>query len=109
LADKAFAGQTFAKIEAKSKADNSPYSKSILWIDSKDNEIYKIEAYDKTGGALLKTFLFVKFDTQKGLRTPIQTMVTNHKKGTKTLLQLNGLKVNSGLSDEVFSVKNLEQ
>ena len=109
LADKAFAGLTFSKIEAKAKADNAPYSKSIFWVGSEDHEIYKIEAYDKTGGALLKTFLFVKFDTQKGMKTPVQTMVTNHKKGTKTLLQLNNLKVNSGLKDEVFSVKNLEQ
>ena len=109
LTDKAFAGLTFYKIEAKPKAENSPYSESIFWVGSTDYEIYKIEAYDKTGGALLKTFLFVKFDPQKGLKTPVQTMVTNHKKGTKTLLQLNNLKVNSGLKDEVFSVKNLEQ
>ena len=39
---------------------------------------------------------------------PIQTIVTNHKKGSKTLLQLNNLKVNTGLADGVFSVKNLE-
>jgi len=109
LTDKAFAGLKFYKIEVVAKADNAPYSKSIFWIGMDDMQAYKIEAYDKSGGALLKTFLFVKFDDQKGVKTPVQTMVTNHKKGTRTLLQLNNLKVNSALKDEVFSIKNLEQ
>ncbi len=109
LADKAFDGLKFYKIEVKAKADDAPYAKSIFWIGMDDFHVYKIEAYDKKGGALLKTFLFVKFDAQKGVKTPVQTMVTNHKKGTRTLLQLNNLKVNSALKDEVFSVKNLEQ
>ena len=109
VADKAFEGMKFSKIEVKAKADDSPYSKSIFWVNMDNSHVYKIEAYDKSGGALLKTILFVKFEDQKGLKVPVQTAVTNHKKGTRTLLQLNNLKVNSGLKDDVFSVKNLEQ
>lgn len=108
IADKAFAGMKFFKVEVTAKSSDCPYSKSIFWINMDDSHAYKIEAYDKDG-ALLKTILFVKFEEQKGLKVPVQTAVTNHKKGTKTLLQLNNLKVNSGLKDEVFSVKNLEQ
>jgi outer membrane lipoprotein-sorting protein len=108
LADKAFEGMKFFKIEVKAKASDSPYSKSVFWINADDFHAAKVEAYDAKGGALLKTILFVKYDEQKGVKMPVQTMVTNHKKGTKTLLQLNNLKVNTGLSDTVFSVKNLE-
>jgi hypothetical protein len=109
IADKAFEGMKFSKIEVRAKSDDCPYVKSIFWINMENDHAYKIETYDKNGGALLKTILFVKFEDQKGLKVPVQTAVTNHKKGTKTLLQLNNLKVNSGLKDEVFSVKNLEQ
>ena len=109
LPDKAFDGMKFWKIEVKAKASDSPYAKSIIWISMDDSHAYKVEAYDAKGGALLKTILFVKYEDQKGLKMPVQTLVTNHKKGSKTLLQLNNLKINGGLKDEVFSVKNLEQ
>jgi len=109
LPDKAFEGMKFFKIEVKAKATDSPYAKSIFWINMDDNHAYKVEAYDAKGGALLKTILFVKYEDQKGLKIPVQTLVTNHKKGSKTLLQMNNLKINAGLKDEVFSVKNLEQ
>lgn len=109
IADKAFDGMKFYKIEVKAKADDCPYSKSIFWINMDNFHTYKIETYDKDGGALLKTILFVKLEDQKGLKVPVQTSVTNHKKGTKTLLQLNNLKVNAGLKADVFSVQNLEQ
>ena len=108
LADKAFDGMKFSKIEVKAKASDSPYAKSYFWINMDDFHAAKVEAYDVKGGALLKTILFVKYDEQKGVKMPVQTMVTNHKKGSKTLLQLNNLQINTGLKDDVFSVKNLE-
>jgi len=108
LPDKAFEGMKFNKIEVKAKADDSPYAKSVFWINMADFHASKVEVYDKKGGALWKTILFVKYDEQKGVKMPVQTLVTNHKKGSKTLLQLNNLAVNTGLKDEVFSVKNLE-
>lgn len=108
IADKSFAGMKFYKIEVKAKATDSPYSKSVIYVNMDDFHACKVEAYDKKGGALLKTILFVKYEEQNGIKMPVQTMVTNHKKGTKTLLQLNNLKINGGLSDSVFSVKNLE-
>jgi len=108
IADKAFEGMKFFKIEVKAKAEDSPYAKSNIYINMDDNHAYKVEVYDKKGGALWKTILFVKYDDQKGLKMPVQTLVTNHKKGSKTLLQLNNLQINTGLKDDIFSVKNLE-
>jgi len=108
LTDKAFDGMKFYKIEVKAKDASSPYAKSVFYINMADLHAYKIEAYDKNGGALLKNILFVKFEVQKGVQVPVQTSVTNVKKGTKTLLQLSNLQINTGLKDDVFSVKNLE-
>ena len=108
LPDKAFEGMKFYKLEAKDKADDSPYAKSVMWINMDDLHAYKIQVYDKKDGALFKTILFVKYEDAKGIKVPVQTLVTNHKKGSKTLLQMNNLQVNTGLKDDVFSVKNLE-
>jgi len=108
LADKSFEGMKFYKIEVKAKSDDSPYAKSFIYINMDDFHASKVEVFDKKGGALWKTILFVKYEEQKGVKMPVQTLVTNHKKGSKTLLQLNNLKVNAGLKDDVFSVKNLE-
>jgi len=108
LADKAFAGAKFNKIEMKPVVE-SPYAKVVAWADMGNGTIAKMDCFDKKDGSLLKTILFVRTDTIKGYFVPTQMVVTNHKKGTRTLLQLNGVDVNVGLKDDVFSVKNLEQ
>lgn len=109
LADKAFAGMKFYKIEMKPVAANSPYAKAVAWVNADNYGIYKMECYDKKDGSLLKTISFVKIELVQGVLIPTQTAIKNHKKGTTTLLQLGNLKVNTGLADDVFSVKNLEQ
>jgi hypothetical protein len=107
--DKAFDSMKFWKIEMKPVKSDCPYAKSVAWVNMADNFIYKLDCYDKKDGALLKTIVFPKVETMEGVLIPVQTIVTNHKKGSKTLLQLNDVKVNVGLKDEIFSVQQLEQ
>ena len=109
IADKAFEGMKFYKIESKPVKTTSPYAKEIMYVNMDNSFVYKIEAFDKKDGSLLKTFLFVKVDNLKGVLVPTQTIISNIKKGTKTLLALNDVQVNVGLKDSVFSVQNLEQ
>lgn len=109
IADKAFDGMKFFKVEMKPKDAGSPYSKAIAWVNMDNYGIYKMECYDKKDQSLLKTILFVKIETVDGVLIPTQTLVSNAKKGTKTLLALDKLKVNNGLKADIFSVKNLEQ
>jgi len=109
LADKAFAGMKFTKVEMAPVDASSPYSKEIAYINMDNNFVYKLECFDRKDNALLKTFLFVKVEDIKGVLVPVQTMVTNNKKGSKTLLALADPQVNSGVKSEVFSVQNLEQ
>lgn len=108
IADKAFEGMKFNKIEMKPVKD-APYGKVLAWANMDNGTIAKMDCFDRKNGALLKTLLFVRTDSIKGYFVPTQMVVTNHKKGTKTLMQLNGVEVDSGLKDDVFSVKNLEQ
>lgn len=107
--DPAFAGKKFYKIEMKAKSSNSPYAKTVAWVSMDDSFAYKLEVYDKKDNALWKTITFSKVDLIKGVLVPLQTQVVNHKKGSKTLMSMDAPKLNTGLKDDVFSVKNLEQ
>jgi hypothetical protein len=109
IADKAFEGMKFDKVEMKPVAANAPYSKTIAYANKDNHFIYKLECYDKKDGALLKTFLFVKVENLKGHLIPTQTLVTNNKAGTKTLLAMADVQVDVGAKAELFSEKNLEK
>ena len=108
IPDAAFAGMTFSKVEMKPKDPAAPYSKTIGYFSEANHFLYRMAAYGKEG-ALLKTISMVRVDTVSGILTPTQTLVVNHKKGTKTLLQFGDMKVNSGLAANIFTVQNLEK
>jgi hypothetical protein len=109
IADKAFEGMKFDKIEMKPKDASAPYSKTIAYANQADHFVYRLECFDKKDGALLKTFLFVKVESVKGHLVPTQTLVVNNKAGTKTLLAMADLQVDVGAKSELFSEKNLEK
>jgi outer membrane lipoprotein-sorting protein len=87
---------------------DAPYSKSITWISKENNFIYKQECYDKDG-TLLKIIAMVEVKDIKGILTPLKIAVDNVQKNHKTLLQFDGIKMNEGVSDDVFTVQNLEK
>lgn len=99
----------FNVIEMTAKDSNCPYSRSLAWINNSDNFIYKMEVYDKKDDKLLKTIFFLDVKKIDGILIPQKTVMMNHKKGSKTLLQLDNLEVNKGLSESIFTVQNLEK
>jgi len=109
IADPAFAGKKFFKVEMKPVNKEAPYAKTIAWVGSDDYAIYKLECYDKKDNSLLKTITFPKIEKLEGVLVPTQTIVTNHKKGSSTELTLASVKVNTGVKADVFTVKNLEK
>jgi hypothetical protein len=109
IADKAFEGMKFDKIEMKPVDTNAPYSKCVVYANQDNHFIYKLECFDKKDGALLKTIMFVKVENIKGHLIPTQTFVANNKNGTKTLLAMENLQVDVGSNPELFSEKNLEK
>jgi hypothetical protein len=109
IADKAFEGMKFSKIEMKPKDASAPYARTVAYVNQDNHFVYKLECYDKKDGSLLKTFLFVKVENIKGHLIPTQTLVTNNKSGTRTLLAMTDLQVDVGAKAELFSEKNLEK
>lgn len=96
-------------IQAKPKDKNAPYSKTIMWISKSNYFIYKIECYDKKDDKLLKIIVFVEVKDTQGVLTPTKTVVENVKEGTKTLLAITNIKINSGIKDDIFTIQNLER
>jgi hypothetical protein len=109
LPEAAFAGMKFSKISVTFKNPNAPYAKSIIWINPQDNIAYKSECYDKKDNALLKTIAIEEVKVLKGYSLTVKMTVTNHKKGSHTVMATGNMQVDSGVKDSEVSIKRLEQ
>ncbi|OHD24013.1 MAG: hypothetical protein A2Y34_10245, partial [Spirochaetes bacterium GWC1_27_15] len=87
LKDDTFNNKNCFVLEMTPKDKNAPYSKTIAWIAKDDFFAYKLEAYDKKDGELLKVLVMVEVKVIDGVMIPTKTVVENKKDGTKTLLQ----------------------
>ncbi len=104
-----FPGMSFSKIEMKAKSSECPYAKSIAWVNEDNHFIYRIDVFQKDDGGLWKTIKFGKVKDIDGVLIPTETLVINHRGHSKTLLVINDLRVNQGVSSSLFSVKGLEE
>jgi outer membrane lipoprotein-sorting protein len=109
LKDEDYNGKSCFVLEVTPLDKNSPYSKSVVWVSKDDFFIYKIDCYDKKDNQLLKTIAMVEVKTIDGILIPSKTVVDNKKEGTKTLLQMDNIKLNTGIKDDIFTVQNLEK
>jgi outer membrane lipoprotein-sorting protein len=108
IKDEQYQGKDCSVIEMKPVKTNSPYSRSVVWISKADNFAYRMDIYDKKDGELMKTIVFVEVKNIDGVLVPVKTAVDNKKEGTKTLIQMDNVKINKGIPDKIFSVQNLE-
>lgn len=109
LRDEEFNGMDCYVIEARDKDNDAPYEKAEMWVNKADNFVYKTVAYDSKTKKALKTITILKVQKTDGIITPLQTAVVMHDDGHKTLLAISNVKLNTGLSDSIFSIKNLER
>ena len=107
--DEKYNGMDCYVIEAVAVDKSSPYSKSLVWINKADYFAYKIECYDRKNDSLWKVIAMVDVKTIDGVMIPSKTVVDNKKDGTMTLMQMTNIKLNTGISDSIFTVQNLEK
>jgi hypothetical protein len=100
-------GMDFTLIENTPKGESS-YGKTVLWVDSKNNLVGKIEYFDKHGKPLkISTFSgYAKFDNVWRAK---KISVTNLQNKRGTVLELSGIKLNKGLDDTEFSESALTE
>jgi hypothetical protein len=104
-----YPGMTFSKIELKAKSQECPYSKSVAWVNDDNHFIYRLDVFNKDDGGLWKTIKFGKVKDIDGVLIPTETLVINHRDSSKTLMTIQDLRVNEGVSSGLFSVKGLEE
>lgn len=91
------------------KSKNAPYSKQICFISKDDYFTHKIECYEKKNeNSKIKTIVFKDIKNYNGILVPLKIIVDNHLEKHKTYLQENNLKINTGLSDDIFTIQNMQ-
>ncbi|MBN2534508.1 MAG: outer membrane lipoprotein-sorting protein [Spirochaetales bacterium] len=95
-------------IESVPLDKDAPYSKQIVWISKDDSFAYKIECYDKKNKTLLKTILFLETTVIDTIIIAKRMVIDNNSQGTKTIMELQDIKVNQDIPDTIFSLQNLD-
>lgn len=91
--------------------ENSGYSKRVSWIAKDSFVAVKGEAYD-TGKQLLKKFAaknVQQVDTKNNKWQAMLLESENAQTNHKTILEFKDYKANQGVSDDLFTTRNLEK
>jgi outer membrane lipoprotein-sorting protein len=109
IRDEKVAGFPGHVIERYPVDKNSGYTKQIVWLDTKDYKVHKIEFYDRKG-AKLKTLMMENYkkyltDTWR----PLKMSVVNHLNGKSTDLIWKEYKFNNSISERDFDKNALKR
>jgi hypothetical protein len=98
-----------AVIESLPKeSSNSQYTKRISWVDKKSLLVVKTEFYDQRG-QLSKVFKVKKIGKKSEIWTALETLMEDLRENHKTLMTVEEVNYNQGLSDEIFTLRKLEE
>ena len=108
-ADVTVKGERCYVVEATPKAGKSSgYSKRVIVVEAKRNLIMEIRFHDKAG-KLKKTLQYGAYEKVKGLWRTKFALMSDHQRKTKTAMRFVKRKLNSGLSDRLFTVSAIER
>ncbi len=97
-----------ATIEVVSKANQTAYSKAMLWINLNNFTPVRIEYYDAKGQAQ-KRVEFSNYTQVNNVQRAQKVIIKNLKNKRGTELLLSDIKANSGLSDDAFTQRALSK
>ena len=102
-------GVTNFKVEQYPVDENSGYTRRIVWLDTLEYRINKIDFYDRKD-SLLKTLTFSGYKQYlaKHWRADIQEMI-NHQNGKSTELKWTNYDFKTGLNDSDFNRNSLKR
>lgn len=109
LAEEELNGLKTFKVEQYPVDENSGYTRRIVWLDTQEYRIYKIDFYDRKN-ALLKTLSFSDYKqyVAKHWRADKQEMI-NHQNGKSTELKWSNYAFKTGLVDGDFNRNSLKR
>lgn len=97
------------KVEQYPVDENSGYTRRIVWLDSQEYRVFKIDFYDRKD-SLLKTLTFSDYKQYltKHWRADKQEMI-NHQNGKSTELLWSNYGFKTGLADSDFNRNSLKR
>ncbi|MDP8238059.1 MAG: outer membrane lipoprotein-sorting protein [Candidatus Hatepunaea meridiana] len=95
-------------VESVPKSDDDMYSKTIKWIRQDALIAHKVEYYDRQG-ALLKTLTTQDVRKHQGYWTILRMEMNNIQENHRTILEMEEVEYDLGISDNLFRVSNLEK
>jgi outer membrane lipoprotein-sorting protein len=109
LGEETINGLSMFKVEQYPVDENSGYTRRIVWLDTQEYRVHKIDFYDRKN-SLLKTLSFTDYKQYlaKHWRADKQEML-NHQNGKSTELQWNNYAFKTGLSDSDFNRNSLKR
>ncbi|MFO7815761.1 MAG: outer membrane lipoprotein-sorting protein [Halanaerobiales bacterium] len=107
IGSKKINGEECYIVENIPKEEDYLYSKTITWV-SKDNWIgLKKEFYDNDGN-LLKTLTVKDYEKINGIVTITKSEMYNKQKAHKTILKLDEVEYNTGISEDKFTERQMK-
>lgn len=102
-------GLTNFKVEQYPVDENSGYTRRIVWLDTLEYRIHKVDFYDRKD-SLLKTLTFSDYKQYlaKHWRADNQEMI-NHQNGKSTELKWTNYDFKTGLTDSDFNRNSLKR
>lgn len=89
--------------------EGSGYTRQIVWIDTNDYLLRKIDYYDRKS-SLLKTLTISGYDNYlEGIWRPRELEMSNHENGKKTQLIWQDYRFRTGLTENDFAPASLER
>ena len=109
LGEEELNGLTNFKVEQYPVDENSGYTRRIVWLDTKEYRVHKIDFYDRKD-SLLKTLTFSDYKQYltKYWRADKQEMV-NQQNGKSTVLTWSNYAFKTGLTDNDFNRNSLKR
>ena len=108
LGDESIGGIACAMIELRPKQAGIPYQGMVLWMD-RDKLVPRKFDFSDREGAHVKTLTLDDVRDLATIPTPHRLEMQNLKKGSHTVVELTEVTYNVGLSDELFTQRQLER
>ena len=91
------------------KSTDTPYSRLVMWLNRADSTLRKMELYDRADGKLLKLLTVTDFSIIDNVPTAHHLELKTVTRGSSTAIELNDIKYNQGLADDLFTQRSLQR
>ena len=100
-------GRDYFVVERDPVDPKSGYSRQVVWLDTTEYRVWKVDSYDRKGD-LLKTLTVSNYQQYIGQYWRADTWkMVNHQTGKSTTLNFNNYKFGNGFTDRDFSKNSL--